>query len=74
MIYNNLRVAYNLDERIREDQHTPAEEERMELFRRGWAMINEGREALIAAQAHQLPVAEMLPEVGEGEGDPIVVE
>lgn len=57
ILYANLRRAYNLDMVNPEVQPTPIELERMQLMRNAWALFNDGRQALMAAQAHQLPVA-----------------
>ena len=64
ILYANLRRAYNLDMVNPEIPPTAAELERMQIMRHAWALINEGRQALMAAQAHQLPVAVFnLPEI-----------
>lgn len=57
VLYANLRRAYNLDMVNPEVPPTQAELDRMQVMRHAWALINEGRQALMAAQAHQLPVA-----------------
>jgi len=64
ILYANLRRAYNLDMVNPEVPPTAAELERMQIMRHAWALINEGRQALMAAQVHQLPVAVFdLPEI-----------
>jgi len=64
ILYANLRRAYNLDMVNPEVPPTAAELERMQIMRHAWALINEGRQALMAAQVHQLPVAIFdLPEI-----------
>jgi len=64
ILYGNLRRAYSLDMVRPEVPPTAAELARMDVMRHAWALLNEGRQALFAAQAHQLPVAEFdLPDV-----------
>jgi hypothetical protein len=61
IVTHNLRIAFGLEPANGAAVPTPAEMARLRTLRMAWGQLNQGRQGILAAQGHQLPVAAFHP-------------